>query len=145
MSLAHSSLALSLAAALALACSSEATPAESGGDFPLEAYASIPGDPASFELRTAPAQPPTRGDVKLELRVRDARGAPRDGLSIDVVPWMPSHGHGANGKPTVTPLGGGVYRVDGCGLMMAGTWQLKVQITGPEGLVQHASANVEVR
>lgn len=140
------SLAVALAAAaFAVACSSETATAESNSGFPVEAYASVAGDPASIELRTAPQQPPMRGEVKLELRLTDSSGAPRDGLTIDVVPWMPSHGHGANGKPTVTPLGGGAYRVDGCALTMAGTWQLKMQITGPNGLVQHAAANVEVR
>ena len=39
----------------------------------------------------------------------DAAGAPKDGLDLAVVPWMPAHGHGASVKPTIVAMGNGKY------------------------------------
>jgi hypothetical protein len=109
------------------ACSSGGTP---GGpvtfpDTPLSILTSDLGK-LHLEVRTAPVQPPSRGLCTVELTVTDAAtGAPADGLSLTVVPWMPAHGHGSSVQPTVTPLGQGRYVIGDVSLFMAGYWQLR--------------------
>jgi YtkA-like len=76
--------------------------------------------------------PPIRGDDVVEVAVTDANGAPVDGLTLDAQPWMPSHGHGTSVVPTVTPEGGGRYRIDHVYLYMAGTWELRLSFSGTE-------------
>jgi hypothetical protein len=44
---------------------------------------------------------------------------------------MASHGHGASVRPTVTPQGHGKYLVTGVSLFMAGTWELRTDVSGP--------------
>lgn len=135
------SLALAL---IVTACS--AASAEGGPNGSTEApYASTASSGASVELLTAPAQPPVRGKVQLEAHVRDAAGRPLDGLSIDVVAWMPSHGHGANGTPVITPLGDGRYQIEGCALTMAGAWQIRMTMRGADGSEDHATTTIDVQ
>ena len=130
--------------ALALFACAAPSSTSSSEDFPDAAYASFTVDAIAVELRTAPAQPPERGEVTAELRVRDAALATRDDLAIDVAAFMPAHGHGAAGTPVVTPLGEGRYRVEGLALTMAGTWQLRLAIRG-EGIGARATTTIEVR
>jgi hypothetical protein len=72
---------------------------------------------------------PARGTNAGWLRV-EAAGAPVDGLSLAVVPLMPSMGHGTHVTPVVTPRGEGYYRVEEILFTMAGPWELRVEITG---------------
>ena len=72
---------------------------------------------------------PTRGTNEGWLRV-EASGEPVDGLSLAVVPLMPSMGHGTHVTPVVTPRGEGYYRVEEILFTMAGPWELRVEITG---------------
>jgi hypothetical protein len=134
----------SLVSALLLACSSSS---ESGsGAFPDAPAVTVAiGAGLDVALRTAPAQPPVRGASTLQLTVRDARGIGRDGLVVKVTPWMPAHGHGAPTTPTVTPEGDGLYRVAPLDLPMAGTWELRIDVTGEGGLEDHATAKIDVR
>jgi hypothetical protein len=119
---------------------------DASNDFPQAPYASfaVDGQPLDVELRTSPAQPPERGVLSVELRVKDANGAPKDGLTLDVVPWMPAHGHGSSVIPVVTAEGDGVYRVDRLQLAMPGTWQLRLALHAPD-LDARATATLEVR
>lgn len=114
--------------------------------FPAAPYASFraEGRPLAIELRTAPNQPPERGSICAELRVADADGAPRDDLAIDVVPWMPAHGHGSNVVPVVTARGEGVYRIESLDLSMPGTWELCFAFKAPD-LDAHATTTLDVR
>jgi YtkA-like len=82
------------------------------------------------EVRTAPAQPPARGVVDVELSVHDAGGAPLGGLSLSVVPWMIAHGHGASASPTVIDERNGHYWLRDVDLFMPGDWDLRVQMSG---------------
>lgn len=115
-------------------------------DFPAAPYASfrVEGPPLTVELRTSPNQPPERGVICAELRVVDVNGAPRDGLTVDVVPWMPAHGHGSNVVPVVTPRGEGVYRVASLDLSMPGTWELRFTFKASD-LDAHATTTLDVR
>lgn len=136
--------AIAAAAALA-ACSASSSP-DPGDGFPEAPYATLTTDGGlRVELRTAPEQPPVRGEARAELRVADAEGRPRDGLSIEVTPWMPAHGHGSPKTPVVTALGDGAYRVDAIELTMAGTWELRISLGGAEGASDRATARLEVR
>jgi hypothetical protein len=125
------------------ACSASS---DTSTEFPSAPYATFAVDvqPLTVELRTSPAQPPERGVMSVELRVKDAQGAPRDGLTLDVVPWMPAHGHGSSVIPLVTPEGDGVYRVDRLQLAMPGAWQLRLSMRAPD-LDAHATTTLEVR
>jgi hypothetical protein len=87
-------------------------------------------------------QPPTRGVVAVRYRITDAAGAPVDGLSVTVVPFMPAMGHGTSVVPTVTPRGAGVYDVANVSLFMAGWWQLRTELQG--GASDHADADLQV-
>ena len=143
--LARSARVASLALAL-LACTACSSPTTSGDAFSDAPYATLTTKTQlSVELRTAPSQPPPRGESTAELRIRDVDGGPKDGLTLQVTPWMPAHGHGAPSSPVTTALGGGAYRVDGIELTMPGTWELRIEISSPDGFEDHATARVDVR
>lgn len=115
--------------------------------FPAPPLASLPTERGGLgvELRSAPSQPPLRGTSSVELRITDVAGSPRDGLTLDVLPWMPAHGHGAPGHPTVTAGGSGVYLVESLQFTMPGTWELRVTMRGDGGFEDHATAKLDVR
>ncbi len=81
-------------------------------------------------LRTSP-YPATLGPTAFEITVTDvATGAPVDGLTLDVTPWMPAHGHGTTTKPVPTPTGFGRYATTTANISMVGKWILKINLTG---------------
>jgi hypothetical protein len=121
-----------------------------GGDpapapFPAAAYETISSASGGYriEVRTSP-QPPTTGVLAVELRVRDAKGAPVDGLTIAATPVMPAHTHGASVRPSVTAKGGGVYVLDDVSLFMAGKWELRTKLTTASG-EEDATITLDVR
>lgn len=80
---------------------------------------------------TSPTQPPSRGVLTLKLLATDATsGTPLDGLTLDMVPEMPSMGHGTPTVPKINAEGDGVYIAADVDLFMAGRWELRVTITG---------------
>ncbi len=113
------------------ACSVESS---GGGEvtFPAEALASMDSESGAYhvEVRTAPAQPPARGEVTVEYRVTGQDGKSSDGLAIDVVPWMPDMGHGASVSPVVTAEGEGRYVISNVALFMPGRWELRTTLAG---------------
>jgi hypothetical protein len=113
--------------------------------FPATALASLTSDSGrlAIEVRTSPSQPPPRGELRVQLAVRDATtGAPSTGLSVSVTPWMPAMAHGTSVTPTVAEASPGVYVVSRVDLFMPGTWQLRTDITGP--LEDHATLSLEI-
>ena len=109
------------------ACSSASPPPT--GTFPVDPYTTTTSDSGALviDVRTSP-QPPSRGTNQVELTVTTASdGAPVDGLSLDVEPWMPAMAHGTS-TPTVTPEGSGVYLVTEVYLYMPGVWELRTDI-----------------
>ncbi|MHB8419457.1 MAG: FixH family protein [Myxococcales bacterium] len=92
----------------------------------------LPSDSGKLEVavRSCP-QPPVLGVDTFELTVTDAHGVAQDGLSLAVLPWMPSMAHGVGTSPVVTAAGGGSYVVSSVYLDMQGSWQLQTQISGP--------------
>ena len=119
-------------AAMSVACSSAAAPSTSSGAFEGPPLITFDGDGAKVhvELRTGPDQPPSRGVENLSLAVTDRAGAPLDGLTIEVVPWMPAMGHGASVKPQVTAVGNGHYTVEDVDFYMPGQWQIRITFSG---------------
>jgi hypothetical protein len=127
------------------ACSTdEEANGESTAFFPPEPLTVASSDSGALRLavRTAPSQPPARGTCAMELVITDARGAPKDGLVVEVVPWMPSHLHGASVRPTVEPKGDGHYLVHNASFYMPGDWELRLTVSGP--LSDHAAVKMTV-
>src|SRR5579862_2741733 len=90
-------LACALLAA-ASACSSAAPQPAGASAFPSDAYTTATSDSGSLvvDVRTSP-QPPGRGTNTVQLTVTHASdGSPADGLTVDVVPFMPSMDHGTS-------------------------------------------------
>ena len=115
------------------ACTSEpAASADANATFPAEALSTGASDTGAltFEVRTSP-QPPAAGTCSVELTVKNASGAPVDGLALSVVPWMPAMGHGTSILAEVTPKGGGVYLVTDVSFFMPGDWELRTSVSGP--------------
>ena len=92
-----------------------------------------------IELMDATPAPPQKLSNALVLKVVDAGGAPVDGATLSVTPFMPDHGHGSSVKPTVMPMGGGVYAVSNVYLPMPGLWRLTVTVQMPNVAAQDAA------
>lgn len=125
-------VALGLAMGLAVGCSSSAP--TTGATFPSEPLTTVTSNAGKLKLAvwTSPDQPPSRGVLTVKLLATDAStGVPVDGLKLDMVPEMPSMGHGTPVVPTIAASGGGVYVASDVNLFMAGRWELRVTITGP--------------
>jgi len=97
----------------------------------------------SVVVETLPRVSLDRGTNALEFVVTDSAGAGVDGLSLDVVPWMPVMGHGASVVPTVQAEGSGKYLVENVELFMPGLWQLRT--TFSNGTTDHAVPSFEVQ
>ncbi len=138
-------LVLAFASTLASCGGGSDAPMNANNVFPSEAYVSLTTQAGIYrvEVRTAPAQPPLRGDLDVEVRIVDAKGAPVDGIALGVVPWMPTHAHGTSVVPTVTAEGSGRYHVVHVELFMPGTWQLRMTF-GENGGVDHAVVPIDV-
>lgn len=110
----------------------------SAGDDPDERVGQL-----EIEVRTAPEQPPSRGDGSVELIIRNATtSAPESGLSIAVVPWMPVMGHGASIVPSVASSSPGTYVITNVDLFMPGTWELRTTVSG--SAVDHVTPSFQI-
>ncbi len=85
---------------------------------------------ATFKLRTMSDVPPVNGKNSWVVQVLDATGAPVDGATLSVKPFMPAHGHGASVTPTATGQGNGEYRIDDLVFSMPGVWQTTLTLGG---------------
>jgi len=122
---------LLLGAALTACTTGSGTGIDPNVDFPQEPLLTTTSEDGSLniELRAAPDQPPTRGEVAIELLITDAATrAPSEDCELTVVPWMPSMGHGIEDEPTIVSKGQGRYVVTDFALSMAGTWELRTTI-----------------
>ena len=119
-------------AAVVAACAGCSSGTGPSAGFPETAFSSGMTNSGSLRVavRTSP-QPPSRGGINAELTIVDAAtGAPSDGLTLQIRPWMPAMNHGAI-QATVTPEGDGKYLVTQVDLFMAGLWELRTNISGP--------------
>ena len=78
--------------------------------------------------------PAIKGTNAWTVEILDASGAPVDGATVTVKPFMPDHGHGSSIVPVVTAKTGGVYAIDSLVLFMPGLWQTTITVTGPAGV-----------
>ena len=83
----------------------------------------------SIEVRFSP-DPPVVGSDAAELSFIDGSGAGASGLALQVVPWMPAHGHGTSVVPTITETAPGTFLVSPLYLYMPGSWELRMTISG---------------
>lgn len=95
----------------------------------------------TIAVRFAP-DPPAVGTDAVQLSFVDANGAPVSGLGLDVVPWMPAHGHGTSVNPTVTETAPGTFVATPLYLFMPGSWELRMTVSG--GLDDTAKAAFEI-
>jgi YtkA-like len=118
-----------VAVVVAGGCGSSPTAQQGFGGSPLVTVVSASGA-LQLAVFTNP-QPPTDGNVAVRYVVTDiVTTQPVDGLSLDVVPWMPAMGHGTTVVPSVSPAGEGVYDLSNVYLYMAGQWQLRTTMSG---------------
>jgi len=126
-------VAAALAVVAAAACGADEPTAPASQPGPGQPLATVTSDGGHWmvSIQTSP-QPPRKGtvDVTYAITAADGQGAPADGLTLSVVPWMPAHGHGGSELPVVTALGGGNYLATPVYLYMSGHWELRTEIDG---------------
>ena len=87
-----------------------------------------------FKMMSVSPAPPARNDntwiVQIDAMASGVAGAPMDGLSLTVSPFMPAHQHGSPKPVVVTPTGNpGEYQLSPVFLWMPGVWQTTIQAT----------------
>jgi hypothetical protein len=87
-----------------------------------------------FKLMDAMPAPPIRGNNSWVLQVSAMNagvvGAPVDGATIKVTPFMPAHQHGTGVTAEITPTGvAGQYTLSPVNLWMQGVWETTIRAT----------------
>lgn len=108
---------------------------------PFETVVSASGR-LKVEVRWSPATP-IKGQNAVQLTFLNADGSPVEGVSADVVPWMPAHGHGTSIRPAMTQDEPGVEIASPVFLYMSGTWQLRMTLSG--AVEDTAVTDVQIR
>jgi len=86
------------------------------------------GGMLDFALMSATPSPPSRDDNTWTVQITDAGGAPLDGATLTVTPFMPSHQHGSPIRTEVTPTGTpGEYELSPVNLWMPGVWETTIK------------------
>lgn len=75
-------------------------------------------------LASSDPAPPARGSDTWSVKVQDATGNAVSGVTLDVLPFMPKHGHGTSVKATITPQPDGSFSVTPLYFFMPGLWQV---------------------
>ena len=128
-------IGLVIGSSLAAACGGSAMP-------PALIAQTVSSDLRRFSIQVASdPNPAIRGVNKIEYTLSSTSSS-LDGLTLTVVPWMPSHGHGTSVKPTIQDLGGGKFEIDDVLFFMPGTWELRTTIE-PTG--DHAAPSFEIQ
>lgn len=125
----HNAVAATVALALMAAAAQAACPPTAGDGTVLQQpnlllawRPLLKAEPGTHASRIALAQ-----HFALEVQLCDKAGI-SDARLQKADATMPEHRHGMNYRPTITPLGGGRFRVDGMMLHMAGRWQLAFEV-----------------
>jgi hypothetical protein len=87
-----------------------------------------------FKLMSATPAPPARGNNTWVVQVNQMNagvvGAPVDGATLKVTPFMPSHQHGTGVTVEITPAGQpGQYQLSPVNLWMQGVWETTIRAT----------------
>ena len=129
---------------LAAGCGGTPPPLDVPAVFPAATVAAVDSDTGALhvEIRSSP-DPLVRGQNVGQVAVTDASGQPVDGLSLMLLPWMPSHGHGTSVQPAISPAAEtGVFVANPLYLFMSGQWELRMTFDG--GIHDTATAVVEI-
>lgn len=75
--------------------------------------------------------PPSKGNNEWRIQVMDSSDDPLSGLTIDVNPDMPDHGHGPGIFPGITEIDGasGEYMLAPVRLWMPGYWEIDIAVS----------------
>lgn len=79
--------------------------------------------PVQVAWRAEPVKISTGQPFVLQLQL-----CPAQAVLLRVDATMPEHRHGMNYRPSLHPLGGGRWRVDGLLWHMAGRWELRLDV-----------------
>jgi hypothetical protein len=84
-----------------------------------------------FAIMQSDPAPPARYENTWTIRVLDGAGAPVTGLALDIVQWMPDHGHGVSIAEVITESTTvpGEYIADPVFLSMPAYWEITVRAT----------------
>jgi len=87
-----------------------------------------------FKLMSAEPAPPARGFNTWVVQVNSMNagvvGAPVDGATLKVTPFMPAHMHGSGVEVEITPMTEpGQYKLNPVNLWMQGVWETTVRAT----------------
>ncbi len=101
---------------------------ERAGDAGTLDFTIMSGDPA----------PLVRGDntwvIQVNAMAGGVVGAPVDGATISVTPFMPKHMHGAGKTVQVQAMPeAGQYQLSPVNLWMPGVWETTINVTSPSG------------
>jgi YtkA-like len=99
----------------------------SGGTYMATLVTSQPGYPDDHK----PPGPEVKGVNTWNVLIGDSAGAPLDGLTVTVTPYMPDHRHGTSVAPVTTASGAGGYLVTPVYLYMSGYWEVTLDIEPP--------------
>ena len=94
--------------------------------------ASMSSQSGLYDLEFTPGRSPflSSEDASLQVAVFDAAGAADVSLQLSL--WMPDHGHGISGEPSVESTATGVFQL-GWTFSMPGYWEFTFDIDGPDG------------
>lgn len=135
---------LPLAIACATACHSNATTPDA--DEAMACIATGRGDTyvagleragagglVNVKLMAADPAPPGFNNntwvIQVNAMAAGVVGAPLDGASITVTPFMPDHQHGTGFRAEIETLPGGQYRLSPINLWMPGYWEVTIGVT----------------
>ena len=90
---------------------------------PPEAGARLDSGPVQLAWRAEPASIAVSRPFALLVTL-----CPADARLLRIDATMPEHRHGMNYRPSLQPLGSGVWRVEGLLWHMAGRWELRLDV-----------------
>ncbi len=96
------------------------------------------GDDGLFEIQldVAVPDPPDKGDNAWSIVLRDVASSAPVNAVLDVIPFMPDHGHGTSIIPVITEgVEPGHYQIDLINLWMPGFWEVRFDIDAGTDLV----------
>ena len=88
-----------------------------------------------YAAEVVAATPLTTGaDQSWTIRLTDSDELPLANARVSAVAWMPETGKHSATHPSVRPVGGGDYRIDGLVFARAGWWNVALVIDGRSGV-----------
>jgi len=114
----------------ALACSLASTACGDDGDRTALGVLEAQSGPFDGDI-VLDSDSPAVGEHGAELVLVDGTGNPLRGAAVEIVPFMPAHGHGSP-KVEATETAPGHYLTEKMSLFMPGVWELRVHVVEGE-------------